>query len=317
MIIKAKEAGCHCVKFQSWSSDSLYAEDFLKKNTITKKFFEKYSLTSRQLKILANFSKKNKLDFSSTTYSFEELDFLVNECDPAFIKVASMDLNNHHYLKYISLKRKPIILSTGMSTIPEVIEAVNVIKRVRKNNDICIMHCISLYPAPKNLINLKNILGLKKEFPELIVGYSDHSTGIEFAIGAVSLGAMIIEKHFTLDKTLIGMDNHMAIEPNEMKDLVNSCNNIFTGLGSTGRLLSRIEMVQKKKMRRSIVSNKYLKKGSILTLEDINFKRPGTGIAPNDVNEVIGKKIIKNIHSGEILKKSFFKESFNVKIRKV
>jgi N-acetylneuraminate synthase len=147
---------------------------------------------------------------------------------------------------------------------------------------------------------------MAKTFPYPI-GYSDHSEGIEISIAAVALGATIIEKHFTLDSTLIGMDNHMAIEPEEMKNLVNSCNNIFMGLGGTVRSLSKVELKQRKKMRRSIIVNKNMKKGSIITQQDIDLKRPGTGLPPNDIEKIIGKKLKNNIPIGQLLMKKDIK----------
>ena len=305
MILEAKKSGCHCVKLQSWTPDSLYSDNFFKKNPISKRFFEKYALSENQLKLLANFSRNNGIDFSSTPYTFREVDFLVKNCNPAFIKIASMDLNNYPFLKYISKKRKPIILSTGMGTLDEIKKAVKIIKK-NGNNKITILHCISLYPAPSKHINLKNIITLKKEFTNLNVGYSDHTEGVEFAIAAISMGASVIEKHFTLDKKIIGMDNHMALEPFEMKTLTDSCNNIFLGLGSLNISLSRDEILQKKKMRRSIFFNKNLKKNKIVKLEDLDFKRPGIGVSIDNYNKFVGKKLKKNVESGKLLKKNYF-----------
>ena len=306
MIIKAKESGCHCVKLQSWSPNSLYSENFFEKNPISKRFFQKYSLSENQLKILSKFSKKNNIDFSSTPYAPREVNFLLKECNPAFIKIASMDLNNYPFLKFISSKKKPIILSTGMGDEDEIIKAVNILKK-NGNNKITILHCISIYPAPKKLINLKNIIGLKNKFPNLTIGYSDHTVGIEFAIGAVTMGAKIIEKHFTLDKKIIGMDNHMALEPNEMKDLTDSCNNVFLGLGNYKRILSKSEIEQKKKMRRSIFINKNMIKGDAISINDLDLKRPGTGIELNKIYQILGKKLKKNISKGKLLSKKDIK----------
>lgn len=300
MILKAKEVGCDCVKLQSWTPDTLYSDNFFKKNPIQKRFFQKYSLSENQLKILARFSKKKKIDFSSTPYANREVDFLINECNPAFIKIASMDLNNYPFLEHISAKNNAIVLSTGMGTEREIVKAVKILRK-NGNKKIVLLHCVSLYPTPKKLTNLNNLIGFKKKFPGINIGYSDHTEGIEFAIGAVALGAVLIEKHFTLDKKIIGMDNHMALEPKEMKTLVESCNNIFMGLGGTVRSLSKPELKQIKKMRRSVIINKNKKKGSIISEQDIELKRPGTGVPANDLEKIIAKKLKKNISSGQLL----------------
>ena len=303
MILKAKEVGCDCVKLQSWTPNTLYSENYFKKNSIQKRFFQKYSLSENQLKILSKFSKKIKIDFSSTPYAPREVDFLLKKCNPAFIKIASMDLNNYKFLEFISRKKKPIILSTGMGEENEIHKAVSILKK-NGNKQIIILHCISLYPAPKKLINLKNIIGLKNIFPETTIGYSDHTEGIEFAIAAVAMGARIIEKHFTLDKKIIGMDNHMALEPYEMKNLIDSCNNVFLGFGSEKRILSRLEISQRKKMRRSIFINKNMKKGEIISIKDIDLKRPGNGIEINKIYQILEKKLKKNISAGKLLSKN-------------
>lgn len=302
MILKAKEAGCDCVKLQSWTPDTLYSDNFFKKNPIQKRFFQKYSLSENELKILARFSKKNKIDFSSTPYAIREVDFLINNCNPAFIKIASMDLNNYPFLEYIGSKNNAIVLSTGMGTEKEIIEAIRILRK-NGNKKIALLHCVSLYPTPIKLANLNNLRGLKKKFPDIKIGYSDHTEGIEFAIGAVAIGAELIEKHFTLDKKIIGMDNHMALEPNEMKNLVESCNNVFYGLGSDERVLSVKEIFQKKRMRRSIFVNKTLDIGQKIKIENIQLKRPGIGIEINELHKVLKKKITKKILAGELLTK--------------
>jgi len=306
MILEAKKSGCHCIKLQSWSPDSLYSDNFFKINPVSKRFFEKYSLSEQKIKILSKFAKNNMIDFSSTPYSFKEVDFLIKQCNPAFIKIASMDLNNEIFLDYISKKSTYIILSTGMGTESEIKKAVNILSKNKKNK-ITLLHCVSVYPAPNDIINLNNIIGLKKKFPKLNIGYSDHTEGIEFSVGAISLGAKVIEKHFTLDKKQIGMDNHMALEPNEMKNLTFSCNNIFSGLGKHKKILSKVEINQKKKMRRSIFINKNIEKGNKITSKDLDLKRPGNGISANHFNKIVGKRLIKNINKGTMLNKKYFK----------
>ena len=307
LILKAKQSGCDCVKLQSWTSDTLYSKNFYKKNPISKKFFDKYSLNNRKLKELSIYSKKIGISFSSTPYSEDEVDFLVKECNPAFIKVASMDLNNHIFLKYIAKKKVPIILSTGMGTEKEIISAVKVIKD-NGQSKICILHCISLYPLDYKIANLKNITMLRKKFKNIPIGYSDHSIGSLLPITAVSLGACLIEKHFTLDNKKIGMDNQMATEPDSMKKLTSDCLIAFDYLGSENRKLSKQEFEQRKKMRRSIFTKKLVKKNEIITLKKIILRRPGIGISPDKIKKILGKKAKKDLKEGSLFKMSYVKK---------
>ncbi len=300
MIISAKQSGANCIKLQSWTPDSINSGEYYKKNPITRKFFEKYSLTKNSLKKLSIFCKKNRIDFSSTPYSKEEVNFLINECDVAFIKIASMDLNNSEYLKFIASKKKPIILSTGMGSINEIRTAVKILSKNSKKK-FCLLHCVSLYPTPIKNLNLRNISGLIEEFPNIPIGFSDHTIGPEFAAASIALGASVIEKHFTLDKNKIGMDNQMSSEPDEFKNLVTYCKNIYYSLGQKKRRVSKIEFNQRLTMRRSLILKKDLKKGHKLTINDISLKRPGTGIAADKLKRIIGKKINKNLNAESIL----------------
>jgi sialic acid synthase SpsE len=301
MILKAKEAGCDCVKFQSWKSDTLYSKSFFDKNPISKKFFDKYSLCNIELKKLAIFAKKIKISFSSTPYSEEEVNFLVKECNPAFIKVASMDLNNFSFLKIIARKKVPIILSTGMGTIKEIESAVKLLISNGQKN-ICLLHCVSLYPLDHNIANLRNISMLRKKFKKIPIGYSDHSIGNTLSISSIALGACVIEKHFTLDSNKIGFDNNMATEPDEMKKLTSACLIAYKSLGKEKRSLSKQEFSQRKKLRRSVFVRKSLKKNEKITLDNIFLRRPGDGISPSQIEKILGKRVKKNIAENSLLK---------------
>ena len=303
MILKAKESGCDCVKLQSWSPDTLYSKKFFDKNPVTKRFFDKYSLNNSQLKKLANYSKKIGISFSSTPYSEEEVNFLINECSPAFIKIASMDLNNYLFLKFISKKKLPVILSTGMGTIEEIENAVRLLVSNGKKN-ICILHCVSLYPLDSKIANLKNITMLRNKFKYIPIGYSDHSIGNTLPISSIALGACVVEKHFTLDSKKIGMDNQMATEPSNMKKLTSECLIAFNSLGKEKRTLSKQEFNQRKKMRRSVFTRQSLKKNEKITLKKILLRRPGNGISPNKVASILGKKVKININKNSLLKMS-------------
>ena len=301
MILKAKESGCDCVKLQSWSSDTLYTQKFFNNNSISKKFFDKYSLNNIELKKLSIYSKKIGISFSSTPYSEEEVDFLVNECSPAFIKIASMDLNNYLFLKFIAKKNTPVILSTGMGTIKEIESAVRILVENGQKN-ICILHCVSLYPLDPKIANLKNITMLRNKFKNIPIGYSDHSIGTTLPISSIALGACLVEKHFTLDNKKIGMDNQMATEPNDMFKLTSESLITFNSLGAEKRSLSKKEFDQRKKMRRSIFTKVSLNKNEKITKEKILLRRPGQGIPPDKILKILGKKVNRNINKNSLLK---------------
>lgn len=300
MILKAKEAGCDCVKFQSWSDASLYSASYYKENPIAQRFFKKFSLSEDQMLSLSKYCRELGIDFASTPYSKREVDFLLNECNAPFIKVASMDINNHPFLEYISRTGTPIILSTGMSDYEEIAEAVSIIES-NGNKNICILHCVSNYPAKIESINLNNISMLRQKFPNYAIGYSDHTIGFEAASASVALGAGIIEKHFTLDNSKIGMDNQMATEPKEMKEMIDSCNAVYKSLGSFNRVVSDDELIQRTKMRRSIVYTKDMSIGDIITIEDLDFKRPGNGVPPSNIETVLGKKLKRNVYADSMV----------------
>jgi N-acetylneuraminate synthase len=300
MIEQAKECGCDCVKFQSWSAETLYCNSYYKENAIAKRIVTKFSLKEQQLKELAGYCGEIGIDFSSTPYSREEAEFLANSCQAPFLKIASMELNNTPYLAFLGRLGIPLILSTGMGTLEEIIHAVRAIE-ASGNTQIAILHCVSLYPTDSKESRLHNILGLRMEFSNYPIGYSDHSIGIEIPLAAVALGACVIEKHFTLDRTKIGMDNQMAMEPHSMKEMISACKKVQTAMGGAGRLLAEVEKAQIPKMRRSLVAKRALSAGHVITLEDLDAKRPGTGIGPNQQSEIIGKKVKVNLGSGEII----------------
>ncbi len=301
MIRQAKAAGCDCVKFQSWSAETLYSEEYYKENPIAKRFVKKFTLQNSALKTLASYSNDIGIDFSSTPYSIEEARFLVDHCNVPFVKIASMELDNLPYLSALGHLKVPLVLSTGMGTSAEIIRAVNTI-RDTGNDQLVILHCTSVYPSAPDIIRLKNITGLRLEFPESPIGFSDHSIGIEIPVAAVALGACLVEKHFTLDNKRIGMDNQMATEPAEMRSLVDACHNVNRALGGGARILSVDEQDQVAKMRRSMVAKKAITAGTLLKSSDIEFKRPGIGISPADAYKYLDSKVNRNYNVGDLIK---------------
>jgi sialic acid synthase SpsE len=305
MIDRAKEVGCSCVKFQSWSEKSLYSQTYYDENPIVKRIVKKFSFSETQLMEIAQHCREREIAFSSTPYSPAEVDFLVEKCNAPYIKVASMDLNNYPFLEYIASRGVPIVLATGMSDMEEIRKAVATIEATG-NHNLCLLHCISIYPPEISTIRLNNILGLRQEFPNYPVGLSDHSIGSEMATAAVAMGAAMIEKHFTLDHTIIGMDNQMATEPEGMAQLVQNCQNVHIALGGTERFVLPAEMEQRKKMRRSVISTRDLPTGTVLTKADLSAKRPGTGFPPEKIGELVGKVLIRDVKADTMICDSDF-----------
>lgn len=301
MIDVAVEIGCDCVKFQSWSVDSLYSRTYYDDNPIAKRFVSKFSLSPEQLKEMAMYSKEKGIDFSSTPYSEEEVDFLLDECEAPFLKIASMELNNISFLRYIAQKKVPIVLSTGMGTLEEVERAINVLKSEGAAN-IVLLHCVSIYPTMVDTINLKNIEGLRRKFSAYPIGFSDHTEGDAASVAATALGAAVIEKHLTLDRAKVGMDNGMATEPEPFKLLVDKCHMIQLGMGTENRVVLPEEYEQRKKMRRSVIAVRDLPAGYILTRADLYAKRPGTGISPDKLDLLVGKKLQRDVLADTLLK---------------
>lgn len=305
LIDAVKKAGADCVKFQSWSTDSLYSNDFYKENPMAKRFVKKFSLDENEQEILAEYCKSVNIDFASTPYSIDEANFLINKCKVPFIKVASMDINNYPYLRYLAKTESAIIISSGMANFNEITKAIKLLESEGAEN-VILLHCISIYPAAPELINLNHIRFLKESFPNITIGYSDHTLGIEVGIASVAMGACVIEKHFTLDSSVIGMDNQMAMEEKELTQMVNAIKNTFHAIGTQEKIVSEEELDQSKKMRRSLVAAKEMKIGDILTEDCLDAKRPGTGICVSEWDTYLNKKIIKPILKDSLLTKEHF-----------
>jgi sialic acid synthase SpsE len=249
---------------------------------------------------MKKFADEVGIDCTSTPFSKREVDFLVEELDAPFIKVASMDLNNYPFLEYIAKKNKPIVLSTGLSELYEIDKAIKTIENAG-NNQIVILHCVSIYPPKDTEVNLNNIKTLRRAYP-YPVGFSDHTLGTAIPLAAVALGACIIEKHFTLDKNLEGWDHKVSATPDELKEIVENSKRVNDALGSF-RITVPEDEERKKEFRRSIVLTRDMKKGEIIKPEDIDFKRPGTGLEPGMSDFIIGMKVNKDLKKDHILTK--------------
>ena len=307
MIYSAKEVGCDCVKFQSFD-ERLFSKQVYEKS----KFLDdgrdvssdllstvrKYSLNPSEIKELCNYAKSLNIDFSSSVFEIDHIDVLI-DAKVDFIKIASMDVDNHSLLKEISKSKLPIVMSTGMASLHEISEAVEIILN-EGNVDLSLLHCVSLYPPNDKDINLKNIKMLKDIFG-LPVGFSDHTKGFEIALASFASGAQILEKHFTLDKTMEGWDHAMSVEPQEMKIIVDGASKVLNSIGQYSRKLTNEEFEKRDVMRRSIVASRFLPKGNIISENDISFKRPGNGLSPKLVNFIVGSKTVRDINDGELI----------------
>lgn len=300
MIDAAVSIGCDCVKFQSWSVSSLYSKTYYDENPIAKRFVKKFSMGPEQLKELADYCTSKNISFASTPYSEEEVDFLVEECAVPFIKIASMEVNNPNFLRYIGQKGVPIVLSTGMSTYEEVDQAVSILHEAGVEQMV-ILHCVSMYPTSMKNVNLNNIIRLREMFTMHPIGFSDHTDGDAAAVAAVALGAGLIEKHLTLDKTKVGMDNGMATEPDIFAQLVSKCRETQLALGTKDRVLTQEEIDKRRSMRRSIVSKRDIKAGEVIVGDVLYAKRPGTGYAPNEAYKIIGRKAAMDIKADTVI----------------
>lgn len=309
MIKTALECGVDAVKFQSWNPKSLISKieyelnqsynDSPKKHFGSlKEMVEKYYLREEQHYELKEYCQKIGVDFCSTPFSKQEIDLLMDLNVP-FIKIASMDINNLELLKYAAKQGKPIVLSTGMATLGEIEQAVKIIEQ-QGNEQIVILHCISIYPPRYEDMNLNNIRMLQRTF-NYPIGFSDHSIGFSIPLATVALGCCLIEKHFTIDKELPGWDHEISADPSELKVICDESKNIVKALGVFKRTISEAEREKLKIFRRSIVVNREMKAGERIKLVDLNFKRPGNGIRPDETKYVIGRNLKRNKEYDELL----------------
>lgn len=300
MIDVAVNAGADCVKFQSWNKHSLYSKTYYRANRLAERFVERFTLSPEQLKGLAEYCKSKCVAFSSTPYSEQEVDFLINEINVPYIKIASMELNNLRYLSYIGSKQVPVVLSTGMGEMREVERAVSVLGEAGAEQ-IVLLHCVSIYPTDLKTVNLNNIIGLREKFPEFPIGFSDHTLGNAAGIAAVALGSGFLEKHLTLNRKQVGMDNRMATEPEEFKTYIEDCRKTQIAMGRKERIVSEEEYKQRENMRRSVIAARDLPIGTVIQESDLYTKRPGTGIAADKLECLIGMRVIHAIEADTVI----------------
>ncbi|MDE6604104.1 MAG: N-acetylneuraminate synthase [Lachnospiraceae bacterium] len=307
MIDAAAEAGADAVKFQTFKTENLVcrnAEKAAYQKTTTDAgesqfdMLKRLELTPDMHKELINYCHEKNIMFLSTPFDVDSLHYLV-DCGLGVIKVPSGEITNYPLLREAGKSGRRIILSSGMSTIDEVREAVAVLKE-NGSTEIAVLHCNTEYPTPFSDVNLKAMRTIKAEIG-VPVGYSDHTPGIEAAVAAAALGAEIIEKHFTLDKNMDGPDHKASLEPNELAELVKAVRHIEQALGDGEKKPSESEKKNMSVARKSIVAGCEIKAGERFTEDNLAAKRPGSGLSPMLWNQVIGQKAKRDFAADEMI----------------
>ena len=308
-IDKAAEAGVDCAKFQSYKASTIVSKnspaywDTTKEPTKTQyELFQKHDgFGEKEYKILCDYTHEKGMDFTSTPFDYASADYLYDMVD--FYKISSSDLSNLPFVKYIGMKGKPVYISVGAAYLSEVDTAVRILKEA-DCKDIVLLHCVLSYPTSPNNANLRVIETLKKVFTDVRVGFSDHVAPDESMMTlatAYLLGAEVIKKHFTLDKSLPGNDHYHSGDPEDFKKAISNFRWIGIVLGSGEKTVLECEQIPRREARRSLVLTRDMKKGEIISENDLMPKRPGTGISPEYSNIVIGRRISRDLEEDTIL----------------
>lgn len=308
-VREASKAGIDCAKFQSYKANTIVSKnspaywDTKKEPTKTQyELFMKHdSFGEAEYQELCNYTHKLGMDFTSTPFDYASADYLEKMVD--FYKISSSDLSNLPFIRHIGKKGKPVIISVGASYLSEVDEAIRALQEVGCK-DITILHCVLSYPTDPKNANLRIIETLKKVFPNVKVGFSDHvapdDTMMTLAV-AYMLGAEVIEKHFTLNKKLEGNDHYHSGDPDDFKKAIDNFRWIDTVLGSAEKTVLECERIPRREARRSLVLTRNMRAGEIIRKEDVMPKRPGTGISPVYTDIVIGRKVVMDLEEDTIL----------------
>lgn len=307
LVDKAVEAGADCVKFQTFVTENVISKfaqkaEYQKENTGENEsqfeMVKKLEISFEQFRRIKEYCSDRGIMFLSTPFDLDSIAFL-QTLDIPFWKIPSGEITNLPYLEKIAQTGKDIILSTGMCTMNEIEQALNVL-RTNGAGKITLLHCNTEYPTPYRDVNLLAMNTLREAF-QTPVGYSDHTQGIEVPIAAVACGATVIEKHFTLDKNMEGPDHKASLEPQELKEMVQGIRNIEKAMGIAKKFPTESEKKNIAIARKSIVARKNIKKGEILTEQNLYIKRPGTGINPMKWYDVIGTVAIKDFKEDELI----------------
>ncbi len=308
MVDTAAECGVDAVKFQTFKAEGFVASTSgsytyrSQGKEVTESMYEMFKrleFSEEEWKVIFEYCKDREITFFSTPQNPSDLDFLLSLVRLPVIKVGSDDLTNLPLLEYYASKRLPMILSAGMAVIGEIEDAINAV-RSAGNDDLIILHCVSSYPADAGEVNLREMKTIEQAFG-VIAGFSDHTIGPVAAIGAVALGAKVIEKHFTLDKDLPGPDHWFSANPQELREMVNNVRFIEKALGSSVIAPTQKEQEMRSIARRSIAAKGDIGKGEIITEEMLTVKRPGTGIPPKFISYIVGRKAKAAIMKDELI----------------
>jgi len=309
LIDVAADAGADLVKFQTFSADRLVTTYASKADYQTKTsdagesqhaMIHRLELTRDMHEALIAHCRSRGIQFFSTGFDPESIDLLV-ELGLDRFKVPSGEITNLPYLRHVGRYGKPVILSTGMATLGEIEAAIDVIEQAgTPRASITVMHCTTEYPTPMAEVNLRAMQSIHAAFG-IAVGYSDHTSGVEVAIAAVAMGASVIEKHFTLDRSLPGPDHKASLEPEELKAMVAAIRNIEIALGDGIKRLTQSEAKNKPIARKSLVASRAIKAGEIFSAQNITTKRPGTGISPMRWDEVMGRTAPRDFVADELI----------------
>ena len=311
LVDKAIEAGADVIKFQTFKAEKLVSKtakqaEYQKKNIGANSddsqyyMLKKLELSEKDHQELLAYCKERGILFFSTAFDMESIDYL-HSLNLGFWKIPSGEITNYPYIKKIAQYHEPVILSTGMCEMNDIAAAMKVLLKYGvQKNQITILHCNTEYPTPYEDVNLLAMQQIQKEF-DVAVGYSDHTKGIEVPIAAVALGASVIEKHFTLDRNMEGPDHKASLEPDELKAMVLAIRNIEKALGNGNKAVSESERKNIAIARKSIVAACPIKKGDVLTEDNLTVKRPGTGISPMRWEEVIGTNATKDFEEEELI----------------
>ena len=311
LIDKAKFCGVDAVKFQSFKTHKLFtyitpgmtSEEINEKKNLFE-FARKLELSEENHHELKSYCEEKDILFFSTSIDIDSFKLLRNINVP-LIKIASCDLNNFPLLKTISKYNIPVIISTGMSYLSEVFDAVKIFEE-NNHKKLALLHCVSNYPPAVKDLNLNNLVTLSNCF-EYPIGFSDHTMDLHFSIAAVAMGACIIERHFTLDQNMDGPDHHASLNPEQLTDLVRIIREIEKSKGSFIKKPVNTEKESIKNMRRSIVAEVEIPEDTIITENMVELKRPATGLSPKYLNIIIGRKAKRLIHKDEMIKFSDIK----------
>lgn len=300
LIDVAADAGADAVKFQTYSAETLYSKktpefSYLKGQNVYD-LVKSIELPRDWQQELAEYADKKGIIFLSTPFDYAAVDELDEIGVPAF-KFASFEITDLELLGYAAAKQKKMIISTGMADLDEIEDAINTVRSVG-NDDIVLLHCNSLYPAPPEVVNLRAIATMREAF-DLPVGFSDHTLGIHISLAAVAMGACVIEKHFTLHRGQPGPDHSFAIEPDELKELVRCVREIDKAKGSGIKARSELEDEMYDKARRSVHAKVDIPIGTVITREMLVVKRPGYGIKPKFVDTVVGRIARNDVQEDE------------------